>query len=105
MRGYDKLNFPAFHFTAARLRAEGHQVFSPAEKGIEAELIENPGLQHSVNFRRKVFELDLLWVCREAEAVAMLPGWEQSSGANAEHYTGKAIGLQSIILGKEYVSA
>ena len=32
MRGYPNFNFPAFDFAAAKLRAEGHQVFSPAER-------------------------------------------------------------------------
>ena len=32
MRGIPEFNFPAFHKAAAKLRAEGHFVFSPAER-------------------------------------------------------------------------
>lgn len=35
MRGYPEFNFPAFNEATAKLRAEGHDVFNPAERDIE----------------------------------------------------------------------
>jgi hypothetical protein len=102
MRGIPNFNFPAFHEAAKLLRAEGHEVFSPAEKGEEAILTANPGLQENMDFRRKVFKLDLAWICEHADAVALLPGWEKSSGSRAEKAAAEAIGLTIIILGSTY---
>lgn len=106
MTGYKDFNFPAFDAAAAKLRAEGHNVFSPADhdrqnhgsdfgKGTSGkhEEISNTGFS-----LRKALGADLAWICSEAEAIAMLPGWENSKGANAEHAAAKALGLQFIYL-------
>lgn len=103
MRGYDNFNFAAFHYAAKKLREEGHHVFSPAEKGEEALLGVDPTLQESLDFRRKVFKIDTLFICDEADQIALLPGWEFSSGARAERALAEAIGLQIRILGPDYV--
>lgn len=102
MRGIPNFNFPAFHYAAAKLRQEGHTVFSPAEKGEETELTNNPEAQESLEFRRKVFRLDTDYICREADTVALLKGWEKSSGARAEKALADAIGLQVWELGLHY---
>lgn len=109
MRGYPQFNFPAFHAAAAKLRQEGHEVFSPAERDIE----RNGGVDISVNnatgseeqldkelglkdgdFIRIALCDDLTWICKEADAIALLPGWENSKGARAEAATAYALGLQ-----------
>jgi hypothetical protein len=92
MRGYHEFNFPAFHAAAARLRARGYEVFSPAEKGMEAHA---EAQQESLAFRRAVFKLDTEWICEHADGIALLPNWERSSGAVAEDALAKAIGLPS----------
>ena len=102
MRGYPKLNFPAFHAAAAKLRAQGFEVFSPAEKGEEILAITDPAKQHDLDFRRLVFSIDTGYICKNADAVALLPGWEQSAGARCERAVAEAIGLTVIILGTEY---
>jgi hypothetical protein len=102
MRGYPDNNFPAFHYAAKMLRGEGHQVFSPAEKGAEVLLLKDPSLQYKIAFRREVFFLDTEYICKYADAVALLPGWEKSAGARAERALAEAIGLSVIILGDEY---
>ena len=87
MRGYPEHNFPAFNAAADKLRAEGHQVFNPADTG-------NP---HGWTIR-DFMSVDLAWICNHADAVALLPGWEMSTGARAEHATAKAIGIKVIEL-------
>lgn len=102
MRGIKNFNIEAFAAAAIRLRLEGHEVFSPAEKGCEVEVMENPSLANSLEFRRRVFSLDTDYICNHAEAVAMLPGWRLSKGAQAEHALADAIGIKIMYLGEEY---
>lgn len=104
MRGLERANFPAFDYAAAKLRNEGHEVFSPADHdrsiyGLEIEY--NPDMVDI----RVALGGDLAWICKHADAVALLPGWESSTGATAERATGVAIGATIIILGKDYVDA
>lgn len=108
MRGIPEFNFPAFNAAAAKLRAEGWTVFNPAEKdnerhgtdiskgnatGDEALATQ----QHGFNLR-EALALDLDFICREANAIVLLPGWEKSKGATAEHATAVALGLEVILL-------
>ena len=86
-----KLNFPAFAKAAKQLRAEGYEVFSPAEKGLEKHA---EAKQETLAFRRAVFQLDTNWICRHADMIALLPGWEKSKGARAERALAEAIGLE-----------
>jgi hypothetical protein len=71
MRGYPEFNFPAFNLAAAKLRAAGYVVLGE----------------------------DMAWICAHAEAIALLPGWENSKGATAERATAIALGLKVIELG------
>jgi hypothetical protein len=108
MRGIPEFNFPAFNAAAASLRAHGHTVFNPAEKdnerhGTDISKGNSDGCeklataQHGFNLRTALGD-DLRWICAEAEAIALLPGWEKSKGATAEHATAVALGLQVIVL-------
>lgn len=107
MRGVPYFNFPAFDEAAAKLRAEGHEVFSPADhdrkihggdKFLNATGDdEQAEREHGVS-RRKLLGDDLAWICAEADAIALLPGWRNSTGATAEHATAIAIGLKVIEL-------
>lgn len=110
MRGYPKFNFPAFFAAAAKLRAEGHEVFSPAEKDIQkhgnklwenskGSLVEAEKKGFSL---REALGLDLAYICKHADGVALLPGWKKSKGARAEKATAEALGLDIIYLSKEY---
>jgi hypothetical protein len=112
MRGIPNFNFPAFDFAAARLRTAGFTVFSPAERdrGIHGTKLEANATGDekiaatNVGFSlREALGADTAWIAAKADAIALLPGWEKSSGANAELALAKALGLTVIILGKEYV--
>lgn len=104
MRGIADFNFPAFMTAAERLRAEGHEVFNPAERDIEAHGPEvaygNPTgdleiatREHGFNLRDALCD-DLTFICKKADAIALLPGWQQSKGATAERAVGIALGLE-----------
>lgn len=104
MTGIPHFNYPAFHAAAAGLRAEGHTVFNPAEHDTEmfGKDISNPTgcaeqavRDHGFD-RRAALKADLSWICDNAEAIALLPGWERSSGANAELALAKALGVEVI---------
>lgn len=106
MRGYKDFNFPAFFEAALRLRVEGHEVFNPAErdvndygaeglkteKGDEAEVSKKLGLD-GLTLARECFKHDTHYICTQADAIYLLPGWEASRGAKAERALGEAIGL------------
>lgn len=111
MRGYPSFNFPAFDKAAAKLRAMGHEVFSPAERDRTVhgnKLEQNPTGDEDVAASNVGFSLrealgaDTAWISEHAQAVALLPGWEKSTGANAEYALGVALGLTTIILGTEF---
>jgi Domain of unknown function (DUF4406) len=108
MRGIPEFNFPAFHSAADKLRAEGHFVFSPAERDIEHhgtdiskgnvtgdEAIATK--DYGFNLREALSD-DLTFICLKADAIALLPGWENSKGANAERATALALDLKVILL-------
>jgi hypothetical protein len=108
MRGIPEFNFPAFNAAAEKLKAEGHIVFNPAAKDNErhgkdiskgnlAGCEEVAAKEHGFNLRVALGD-DLAWICAEADAIALLPGWENSKGARAEHATALALGLGVIIL-------
>ena len=104
MQNIPNFNFPRFNAVAKALRSGGHEVFNPAEKDIERHngtdiSADNPNgsLQaskekHGFSLRSALDE-DLHYICTKANTIAMLPGWEKSNGAQAEHRT--AVALQS----------
>ena len=51
---------------------------------------------------REALGADTAWICAHADAIALLPGWEKSTGATAENALAVALGLTRIILGKVY---
>lgn len=111
MRGIPNFNFPAFDKAAKALREEGHHVFSPADhdRNKNGDRIEdNPTgdeklAEATVGFSlRHALAADLAYICLEADAIALLPGWRNSKGATAEHATAVALGHTVIELGNDY---
>jgi hypothetical protein len=106
MRGYKDFNFPAFHAAATKLREAGNTVFNPAErderKHGKGTLTSPTGNLKTIERKgfslRDALEADTRWICRNAEAVALLPDWEKSKGAKAEKALAEALGLEVIYL-------
>lgn len=108
MSGLPEFNFPAFHKYAAELRSKGYTVFSPAEKDNErfgkdiskGNLTGDPKQaveEHGFSLREALAE-DLAFICREADAIALMPGWDKSKGATAEYYVAIALNLDRFYL-------
>lgn len=98
MRGIESYNFPAFEAGAALLRAQGHYVFSPAENDCVRygnDFLNNP----SVFNLRATMEDDLRWICHYADAIALLPGWEESAGVKVERALADLLKLEVIYIG------
>lgn len=104
MRGIPEFNFPAFHAATAKLRAKGYMVFNPAERdnerhGVDISKGNSMGdvavatRAYGFNLREALGE-DLEFICRHADVVALLPGWQNSKGALAERATAVALGLE-----------
>jgi nucleoside 2-deoxyribosyltransferase len=108
MRDYPRNNFPAFDVVAKALRDVCHHVFSPAERdrkmyGEEVEFMTQEQAK-TVGFDiRAALKADLSWICDHAEGLAMLPGWEMSTGARAEWALAVALGLDIRYIGASYV--
>ena len=54
-------------------------------------------LEHAFSLRDALAD-DLWWICKHAEAVALIPGWGNSAGATAELYAARALNLRVIEL-------
>lgn len=103
MRGYEDFNFPAFDSAAAFLRAHGHEVFNPAEKDREHDPTGKSwksktgditqAEQTGMFDRRKAIRADLDYIIDHADAIALLPGWNESKGANAELWLARFLDL------------
>ena len=72
MRGHPDLNFPAFHAATLDLTDRGYDVWSPAAQGLADD-----------SSFEACMAVDLPEVVR-ADAVVVLPGWQDSQGARIE---------------------
>jgi hypothetical protein len=107
MTGQPFFNSPMFHQAEAYLRREHNVsiVFNPARADEERAKMKfmhkcPTGSQSELKEAYPEFDLrralavDLSFILLEAEAILMLPGWEGSHGARAEHYLARALGLK-----------
>lgn len=102
MSGMPDLNHPTFNRYAEQLRADGWEVFNPAEADLQTfgstENTIKRMEEDRMSFLRTVLDIDLGWICCMADAIALIPGWENSKGARAEYATASALGLEIINL-------
>jgi len=108
MRGHDHWNFPAFAVAAAALRADGHEVFSPAEHDKTVGWSPFDGVEPTPEQLERMFQWDLTAVTagprgvnydrsrmdhQPVDAVVLLPGWTRSAGAKLEALVARSCGL------------
>lgn len=101
MRGIPEFNFPAFDEARDRGKELGWEVTSPADmdrdvSGDKALISELPNWDGSKDTRPYVErDIDvLLSFTPHLDAIALLPGWENSTGARAEAAVAQWIGLR-----------
>lgn len=99
MRGYPQYNFPAFDHARKMFLAYGYDVISPADIDRAAKDVgpnEKDLPPQHVFVRRDFFALYFLRVAIQPGHgyIAMLPGWEKSTGAVAEFFLARWLGLR-----------
>lgn len=92
MTGLPEFNYPAFRKAAAALREAGHFVHNPAEFDHDGPL---DGRIEEFPIREAMAEF-CEFICKEADAVVLLDGWESSDGAQVEAMLAKRIGVELI---------
>lgn len=96
MRGYKNFNFDAFDSAANDLRAMGHVAISPTDLDrVHEGWVDYPpdDLVVDGDLKRRCITRDLMAIM-ECDALYMLPGWENSLGAIAEHSLATFLGLE-----------
>jgi hypothetical protein len=92
MTGLPDHNYPAFAAAAERLRAQGALVVSPHELPANCPGCSNEGTPHSWGEHMRV-DLAALVTC---DVIMLLPGWEQSRGAQLEKTVAEAVGMMVV---------
>lgn len=82
MTGLPELNFPAFASAARQLRSYGYDVVSPAE------INPDPTVPW-----HQCMRADIKALC-DCDGIALLVGWEKSSGAQLELHIAHRLGLE-----------
>ena len=108
MRNKPFMNKEAFMQAEVMLEQFGHTIFNPARMDMERygkDVFDNcPTGDIDQLVREKGFDMrraladDCRVICETADAIAFLPGWENSSGCRAEHALGVALGLRLFYL-------
>jgi len=85
MTGHPDHNFPAFHAAAERLRKAGWDVVNPAEN-----------FDGRTDLPRETYLRADVGLLVQCDAIALLPGWEESRGAKLEYLLARELGLKVI---------
>jgi nucleoside 2-deoxyribosyltransferase len=90
-------NFPLFDHCAARLRAAGCEVFTPADHARKVigtlEEIKKLDKKTMASLRKVMLKDELVWICENADLLLMLPGSHRSRGATAEQAVALALDI------------
>lgn len=109
MRGIPAYNFPAFDSLADYLRSRNYEYINPADHDREVDpdceqrpdfATGDPSLANLDNFHQ-LLGWDLAQIASpECDGVVMLPGWENSTGAQHERYVAEACGKAVFLVKK-----
>jgi len=108
MTGYDKFNFEKFDRAHEYYTEFNFEVFNPADHDRKLlgksedwypspEDTEGPWIKWAIDGApslREMLGADLNWIALNATHICMLPGWENSKGAQAEWALARALGLE-----------
>lgn len=91
MRGRPLFNFPMFDAAAVVLRAAGHTVYAPQEHDRQIGFNEKAELNPIPEQLAEMMSWNINRILI-ADAIALLPGWTQSTGSRIELLVAKATG-------------
>lgn len=92
MRGHKDFNFPAFDAARDALLEKGYNVISPADIDRAAGFKPQDSVDDTKPFVLRDF-WSLFYLARKGGAIALLHGWYRSTGASAEAFLGRWLGL------------
>ena len=92
MSGLVNNNYPAFHAAAEGLRQAGYEVLNPADVDSQDSVTPMADRTWDWYMRRTVRMLT------EADGMALLPGWEKSTGARIERDLAPHFGMPVMLL-------
>lgn len=93
MRGYFQYNFQAFMDAELVLIENGHACLNPAQADLDRGFDPNtPEEDLTPEFLRTAMEWDVKAVL-QSDGIVLLPGWEESKGANVEKALAEWIGI------------
>lgn len=93
MSGIPESNFPAFHAAAASLRRLGFDVVNPAEINPGQPPADDAGKEAFDAFYNACLRADIREMMG-CDAIALMPGWTQSKGANLELHIAHRVGMR-----------
>lgn len=95
MSGYPEFNFAAFDDATLKLRMEGWQVISPAEMDRRNLGFDPAGMTGKERMPENgtMYARQDLTALLTVDAVMLLPGWEDSKGANNEAMIATMLGV------------
>lgn len=100
MRGLPELNFPAFDKARDYAKSRGWEPISPADmdrnSGIKEDYQNTFRPEETRSFVERDMDALLSLRAEHGDAIALLPGWEKSTGATAEFFVAKWLGLKCL---------
>lgn len=95
INGMPYYNVDAFHNAEVELSKQGYKVFNPTKETFN----DFTGARNSTpEVYRECFKVELNWILDNADAIALLPGWQQSKGCAVEVALAQCLNLEVINL-------
>lgn len=92
MSGIEDYNFPAFFLAEKNIERLGHRCVNPAHMDIVRGFDPKKDTP-TLAFIHDAFRRDFSAIANECTDIALLPGWQDSSGATAEREVARLCGL------------